>query len=168
RRRAELSIEAFDAIEAELVVLEEIADLLAAEILVDVLAEDLALDGVVRLPAERVGVIGNIVPAVAAAGYEQIRDFLRGDVIDDRQMSRRSQRAEQGEDLILQDQLAGKAGGVRRIVAVVVVRVGDRAPEDSAMGIQILKVGARSCRDLRIARRRPAGQRLRPPNRERV
>ena len=38
---------------AEVVVLVEHADLLAGEMLLDVLAEDLALDRVVRLPAER-------------------------------------------------------------------------------------------------------------------
>src|SRR5207247_7918384 len=45
RRRAQLRIEALDAIEPEFVVLVEVSDLLAAETLRDVLAEDLALDG---------------------------------------------------------------------------------------------------------------------------
>ena len=45
---------------AEVVVLIEHADLLAGEVLLEVLAEDLALDRVVRLPAERV--IGWLVP----------------------------------------------------------------------------------------------------------
>src|SRR5439155_19290029 len=51
-RRAELSIETFDAVGAKLVVLVEIRDLLAAKTLLTALAEDLALDGVVRLHAE--------------------------------------------------------------------------------------------------------------------
>src|SRR6267143_6412597 len=58
RRRAELIIEASHAVETKFVVLEEIPDLLATEVLFDVLGEDLALDGVVRLPTERHGVIG--------------------------------------------------------------------------------------------------------------
>src|SRR4029077_2922348 len=82
RRRAELIVEAFDAVKAELVVLVKIPDLLATEVLIDVLAEDLALDGVVGLKAEGVGVLRDVVPAVAAAGNEQIRHVFRIVVVD--------------------------------------------------------------------------------------
>ena len=71
-------LDAVEPVGTELIVrsLQEVPDLLAREVLRDVLTEDLAFDGVVRLPSEGVGILRHVVPAVAARGDEQVRHVL--------------------------------------------------------------------------------------------
>ena len=110
--------ESLDEVLAELVVLVEVADLLAGEVRLDVRAEDLALDRVRRLPSEALRVL-RAAPAVAAGLDEQLRHLLRVEVALHRQLRRRAERADVGEDVVLQDELAGQRGRVRRVVPVV-------------------------------------------------
>src|SRR3954453_16836974 len=157
----DLHVETLDAVLAEVVVLVEVRDLLAGEVLLDVVAQDLALDRVVGLPAERVGVLGGVVPAQAPGGDEEVRHLLLVEEVDDLLMSRRAERVEDGEDLVGQDQLLGLRDRLARVVAVVDVLVDDLATVDAPVGVDEVDVGLRRRRDLAVARRGNAGQRLR-------
>ena len=59
----DLRIESLGAVGTEVVVLQEVADLVAGIVLLDVLTLDLTFDGVVRLPPERLGILGRLEAA---------------------------------------------------------------------------------------------------------
>src|ERR1700733_8071375 len=89
----------------EVVVLVEDADLLTGEGLLDVLAEDLALDRVVGLPAERVRLRRPVVPAWAARRDEQVGDARRVQEAYDFGVGRRAEPFEDPEHVALEHQL---------------------------------------------------------------
>src|SRR5204863_9271856 len=134
---ADLLLQAGEAALPEVVVLVEDADLLAREVLLDVVAEDLALDLVARLPAERVRMRLGVVPARAPRRDEQVRDLRRVEVVDDLRVRGRAEPVEDPEDLVLQDELARDADRLGRVVAVVLVGVVDLAAVDAALGVDI-------------------------------
>ena len=160
-------VETLHAVPAEVVVLVEVRDLLAGEVLRDVVAEDLALDHVVRLPAERVRVRLGLVPAAASGRDEQVRHALAVQEVDDLGVGRRAERTHHREHLVLQDELLGQRDGLRRVVRVVEVLERDLAPVDAAVGVDVVeeRLGRRG--DLAVAGRGRTGQRLRRADRHR-
>ena len=156
----DLVVQALDAVLAELVVLVEEADLLALEVVLHVLAEDLALADVVELPAEGLGQLGRVVPALAARGDEHVRHLLAVQERRYGQVGRRAQAVEDRVDVVLEHQLADHARGHRRVVLVVEVLVDDLAAVDAAVRVEVLEVGVGGGRDLVVARCGDAGQRL--------
>ena len=124
-------LRALGAVTAEVVALQEQADLGVGEVLGDVLADDLALDLVVGLPAEGPRVLLGLVPRQRAGGDEQVGHLLLVEEVDDRAVRRRAEAAEQAEDLVLQHELVDDLRGVGRVVAVVAESVLDLAAVDA-------------------------------------
>ena len=153
-------VEAGDAVLPEVVVLVEVGDLLAGEVVLDVLAEDLAFDQVVGLPAERLLVLGGFVPAPAARGDEQVRHPLAVEEVHDLGVGRGAQSAHHREDVVLEDEFLGHLDGLGRVVAVVLVTEVDLAAVDAAVGVDVVEVRLGAHRDVAVAGRGRAGQRL--------
>src|SRR6266568_2696942 len=103
-RGRELVAQALDPVLAELVVLGEEADLLAREVLLHVLAEDLPLPDVVQLPAERLRVRRRVVPALAPGRDEHVGDLLRVQEAHRGQVRGRAEAVEHGVHAVLQHQ----------------------------------------------------------------
>ena len=156
----DLVLDALEQVLAELVVLVEDADLLALEVLLHVVAEDLAFPDVVKLPAERVRQLGRVVPALAAGRHEHVGHLLRVQVRGDGQVGRRAEAVEDRVHLVLEDQLVHHVRGHRGVVLVVQVLVGDLPAEDAAVRVDVLEVRVRGRRDLGVAGRGRPGERL--------
>ena len=144
---------------AELVVLVEEADLLAREVLLHVLAEDLPLAHVVDLPAERLRVL-RVVPARAAGRDEHVGDLLRVEEADRGQVRGRAEAVEHGVHVVLQHQLADHRCRRGRVVGVVEVLVDDLASVHPAVRVDVGEVRGRRGRDLAVAGRGGPGERL--------
>src|SRR5581483_2095378 len=99
--RGDLVLDAGQAALPEVVILAEHADLLAGEVLLEVLAEDLALDRVVGLPAERVRLTRALVPARAAGGDEDVRNPRGVEEADDLGVGGRAETLEDPEHVAL-------------------------------------------------------------------
>ncbi len=140
-RGGDLRVKARDAALAEVIVLVEVADLHAREGVVDVLAGDLAFDDVVGLVTEGVRPLRGLVPAVTARSHEEVGDLLRGQVVDDRGVRRRAEAVEDGEDLVLEHELAHDGRCGLRVVAVVIREVLDRPAVHAAVVVHPLEVG---------------------------
>ena len=159
-RMRDLVVEPLHAVLPELVVLEEVADLLTGEVLLDVGAEDLPLADVVKLPAKRLRVLGRVVPAVAAGRDEDVGHFLGVEEADRRQVRGGAQAVEDRVHVVLQDQLVDVADGLGRVVAVVEIGVLDLAAVHTAVGVDVLEVRVGRGRDLAVAGCGRAGERL--------
>ena len=166
---AEELLDALLGVLAEVVVLQEEADLGVGHVLGDVLADDLALDLVVGLPAEghRPG-LGVVAPAERAGGDEEVRHLLVVEEVDDRAVGGGAEGADGREDLVLEHQLVGQAAGLGRVVAVVLDGEVDLAAVDPAGGVDEVEVGLRAGRDLAVAGGGDAGQREGAADRDRV
>jgi hypothetical protein len=79
---------------AEVVALQEQADLRVRELLGDVLADDLALDGVVGLPAEGVGVLSGWSHSRAPEETNRSGHLLLVEEVEDRAVRRGAEAAE--------------------------------------------------------------------------
>ena len=148
---------------AEVVVLVEHADLGVGEVLLEVLAEDLALDRVVGLPPVRHGLGAAVVPARAARRDEQVRDLGRVEEADDLGVGRRAQALEDPEHLVLQHQLVYDVDGVGGVVGVVLDDQVQLAPVHPAVGVHVIEERLRGRSDLAVARRHRPRQRLMGP-----
>ena len=115
---------------------------------------------VVGLPAERVRLLAAVVPAGAAGRDEQVRHLRRVQVVHHLAVRRRAQAAPDREDLVLQHELLDDAHGLGRVVAVVLVDQVDLAAVHAAVCVHVVEVRLRRRRDLAVARRGRAGQRL--------
>ena len=156
----QLVLDALQAALAEVVVLVEHADLGVGEVLLEVLAEDLALDRVVGLPAERLGLGGAVVPARAAGGHEHVGHLGGVEVTDDLGVRRRAETLEDAEHLVLQHELVHHVDGVGGVVGVVLDDQVDLAPEHAAVGVDVVEERLGGGSDLAVARRRRPRQRL--------
>ncbi len=145
---------------AEVVVLVEHADLLAGEVLLEVLAEDLALDRVVRLPAERVRLGRAVVPAGATGGDEDVGHLLGVQEPDDLGVGGRAEPFEDPEHLALEDQLVDDVDRVGRVVGVVLDDQVDLSSEHAAVRVHVVEERLRRRGDLVVARRGRSRQRL--------
>jgi hypothetical protein len=105
RDRAEDLLDAGQAVPAEVVVLAEEADLLAGVRLLDVGRQDLALDRVVRVEAERARILVRLVPAAAAAGHEEVRHPVGLEEVEHAGVRRGAQAVQDREHLVLQHEL---------------------------------------------------------------
>ena len=156
----DLHVQALDAVLAELVVLVEVADLLAREVLLDVGAEDLALADIVELPAEGVRVGGRVVPAVAPGRDEQVRHLAGVEVLDHGQVRGCAQAVEDREDVVLEHELVHHGGRLGRVVSVIEVGVLDLAPEDASVRVDVLEIRVGGRGDLAVAGSGRPGQGL--------
>ena len=159
-RGRELVQQALDPVLAELVVLVEEPDLLAREVLLDVLAEDLPFPDVVELPAERLRLLRRVVPALAPRRDEHVRHLLRVEEAHRGQVGGRAEAVEHGVHVVLQHQLAHDRRRLGRVVAVVEVLVDDLAAVDPAVRVDVGEVRGRCGRDLAVAGRSGTGERL--------
>jgi hypothetical protein len=96
---------------AELIVLVEVADLLAAVVRRDVAPEDLAFVGVRRLPSEGVGK-ARTAPAVATALDVDGRDSFGVEEVLHLKRGRGPKGPDVGEDVVLEHELAHQGGGL--------------------------------------------------------
>ena len=165
-RLGDVAVQALGAVAAEVVVLAEVRDLLALELLGDVLAEDRALRGVVGLPAERVRVLVGLVPAHAARGDEQVGHPRRVQVVGHLRVGRRAEAADHREDLVLQHELLGHLDRVGRVVAVVAGMNFSLRPLIPPSALTYWKYALMATRDLAVARRGRAGEREVPADRD--
>ena len=79
-------------------------------------------------------------------------------------MGRRSESVEDAEHVVLLDQLAHHRRGLARVVGVVLVDVVDRAAVHAALAVHVLEHRLGRRRDLAVARRGLAGERLVAPD----
>ena len=159
-RGRDLVVEALDSVHAELVVLVEVGDLLAGEVLLHVLPEDLPLTHVVELPAERLGVGRRLVPALAAGCDEHVGHLLGVEELHHGQVRGRAEAVEDRVHVVLQHQLAHDRCGGGRVVGVVEVLVDDLAPVDAAVRVDVGEVRGRRGSDLVVSGRGGSGERL--------
>ena len=155
-----LVLDAGEAALSEVVVLVEDADLLAGEVLLEVLAEDLALDRVVGLPPERVRLGRAVVPARAAGGDEDVGDLGGVEERHDLGVRWRAESLVDAEHVALEHQLVDDVDGVGRVVGVVLDDQVDLPPEYAAVGVHVVEERLRGRGDLAVPGRRRAGQRL--------
>src|SRR6185437_9197747 len=147
---------ALQVILAEIVVLVEHADLAVGLGLQDVGGIDVPFALVVRLPADRPGVVFGVVPFGGAGRDEQLRHLLLVHVVPDGAVGRGAERAFDQQHAVLLDQLARLLDGFRRGVGVVVGNEIDLAPVDAALFVDQLVVGGLRLADRAVRRGRPA------------
>ena len=161
---AESCLQAVEVVRAVGVVLVEDADLRLRLVPEDVLRVDLRLARVVRLPAERPGlcrlrgralVVGALAPVGIAGGDEHLRDLPLVEVVPGREDRRGAEAADDGEDMILLDELLGLGRGLGRVVLVVEGDVLDLAVEDASLGVDVGVVRLLGRRDRLVQLRRP-------------
>ena len=159
-RGRDLVVQALDPVLAELVVLVEERHLLAREVLLHVLPEDLALAHVVDLPAERLRLCRGHVPALAAGCDEHVGDLLGVQEVHHGQVRRRAEAVEDRVHVVLQHQLPHDRRRGGRVVGIVEVLVDDLAAVDAAVRVDVVEVGGRRGGDLAVAGGGGPGERL--------
>src|SRR3954447_25807251 len=159
--RAETDAETCVVVLAEGIVLVQDADARARQVRRDVLAVELALTRVVRLPAGRPRVFLVGEAPVRVAGREQhLRNLLGVRVAQGRESGRGAEAADDREDLVLLHELLRERDGLRRVVRVVEDLEIDLAAVDAAVVVDVVVVRLLRRRD-RLVERRDAGDRKR-------
>ncbi len=153
---------------AEVVVLQEQADLGVRVVLGDVLADDLRFDLVVALPTEGLRVLLRLVPHQRPGGDEQVRDLVVLEEVQHRAVGGGAEAAEHREDLVLQDQFVDHLAGLGRVVGVVPEDVVDLPAVDAAVRVDVLEVRLRAGGDVAVPGGRHTGQREVPADRDAV
>ncbi len=133
--------EAFEEILAEIVVLVEHGDLGILHLLQHVGGVDAGLRLIDRRQRHGVGEVLGIVPAAGAGRQEELRYLPGVEVLLDRRVGRRAERAGDGEHLVLLDQAARLLDRLGRAEAVVERDHGDLAASHAALVVDHLEVG---------------------------
>ena len=127
----------------------------------DVVGVELRLTRIVRLPAEGPRlrralalVVDAVAPVRVARGDEHLRDLPLIEVVPRGEDRRGAEAADDGEDVILLDELRGLRHRLGRVVLVVEHLVHDLAVEDPAVRVDIGVVSRLRGRDRRVERRR--------------
>ena len=152
------SLEAPRHVLAEIVVLEEDADLRALARLGEMAPVDGALAEVALEEAHRPRVARRLRRRLRAVADEELRHLALVQVRLDRLVVRGADGVEDREDLVLLDELPRQLDGVHRVVGVVVEAVVDRPPVDAAVRVHVGEVRLRARPD-RAERRRLARER---------
>ena len=133
--------EALQEILAEIVVLVEHRDLGILHLLQHVGGVDAGLRLIDRRQRHGVGEVFGIVPAAGAGRQEELRHLLGVEVLLDRGVGRRAERAGDGQHLVLLDQTARLLDRLGRAETVVERDHGDLAPVHAAQVVDHLEIG---------------------------
>ena len=166
--RAEPGLQPGEVVLAVRVVLVEDADLRARLVREDVVGVELGLGRVVGLPAERpwlrralAPMVDAVPPVGVAGGDEHLRHLVLVEVVPRREDRRGAEAADDGEDVVLLDELRGLRHRLGWVVLVVEDDVCDLAVEDSAVCVDVRVVRRLRSRDCLVGRSK-AGERERP------
>ncbi len=171
---AETGLQALEDVLPVVVVLVQDADLGIGAVARDRLPVDPSLELVRRLPADRPRVPRRVRAEDRGAGrIEHLRHLARVEVRPHGEVHLGAERPDDGEDLVLLDELARELHAVGRVVPVVVEVEDDLAAADAALAVRPLAgVDPREVRlhgdgDRRVQRRRP-GERERAADGDRL
>ena len=162
--------EALESIDAEVIVLDDEADLLSGEVLLDVVTHDLCFHRIGGEEREESRVLPLISESAETCIDEERRYATRTetDLAVDSEVVRGTERSDDREDLVAQDQLIRLDDCLLWQVAVIFDDQLDLSTIDTAIGVDVVEVRLRCWRDLGVARSCDTGHRHRDSQLHRV
>ncbi len=138
---AEPLLEAVEEVLAVIVVLIKHADLGVPDVLDDVFPVDHAFGEIGRVPAHGPRIFLGMAPLRRTGRQQDVRDLLGIHVFHDRGIRRRAHGADDGDDLVVLDELARLLDRLGRLVAVVERDQLDLAPVHPALLVDHVVIG---------------------------